>query len=78
MYLKPDSFCVSGEFESGANRSAPRLPTQPSYTQKINRKSNARAAIFHLYQNVPVDQHNRYLPLLLINIAPVIFIYFLC
>lgn len=56
MYLKAGlSFCVSGGFETGANRSAPPLPTPPSHTQKINRKSNATAAIFHPHQNVPDD-----------------------
>lgn len=78
MCLKPDSFCVSGVFESGANCSAPLLPTQPSHTQKINRNFNEHAAIFHLYQNVPVDQPNRSPWSVLNNIAPVIFIYFLC
>ncbi len=78
MCLKPDSHSVSVEdLKVAPTALLLALPTQPSHTQKINRKSNARAAKFHLYQNVPVDQHNRPMSLLLNNIEPGIFIYFL-
>lgn len=70
------SVCVSGEFESGAKRSAPRLPTRRTHTQKINRNLNATPAIFHPYQNVPTDRRERSVPFVWLSIAPVIFIYF--
>lgn len=70
------SVCVSGEFESGAKRSAPRLPTRRTHTQKINRNLNATPAIFHPYQNVPTDRREPSVPYVWLSIAPVIFIYF--
>lgn len=76
MYLKPDSHSVSVENLKVAPTALllGSLHNRHTHKKKINRKSNAHVAIFDLYQNVPVDQHNRSMEFIFIIITPVIFI----